>query len=113
MAQFQIWFSHVGLLGWTAEQQHITLRPPRSVLNAFQAPFINMRLGTSDCFTKTFKIVPHQEPKLMFTITLSGPKVEVQRSQEQEEEEDDYSLWCDGDFLKSSSPAVLLRLMAP
>lgn len=49
----------------------------------------------------------------MFTITLSGPKVEVQRSQEQEEEEDDYSLWCDGDFLKSSSPAVLLRLMAP
>lgn len=112
MAQFQIWFSHVGLLGWTAEQQHIILWSS-SQCTFFQTPFINMRLGTSDCFTKTFKIVPRQQPKLMFTITLSGPKVEVQRSQEQETEEDDYSLWCDGDFLKSSSPAVLLRLMAP
>lgn len=46
-------------------------------------------------------------------ITLSGPKVEVQRSQDQGEEEDDYSLWRDGDFLKSSPPAILLRRMAP
>lgn len=62
---------------------------------------------------QTFPIAPWHSPQLVSAITLSGPKVEVQRSQDQGEEEDDYSLWRDGDFLKSFPPAVLLRRMAP